>query len=117
MHSSAPDNKIRLPLFLRGGGSLAEIVIVLGIIFIALISLMASLAFAHQNNKTARESTELALIMQTCSSLIPSVKPATLKSNLAGAPISLSLPNRLHASLSSITSRPSTTAAAIHPAA
>ena len=83
MHSRAPDNKIRLPLFLRGGFSLVEIVIVVGIICFALISLMASPASAHQNNKTARESTDLSLIMQTCSSLIRSVKPATLESNLA----------------------------------
>jgi len=66
---------------------LVEIVIVLGIISFALIPLMASLAFAHQTNRTARESTDLALIMQTCSSLIRSVKPATLKSNPAGTPI------------------------------
>jgi uncharacterized protein (TIGR02598 family) len=87
MHFNAPDNKIRLPLFLRGGFSLVEIVIVLGIISFALIPLMASLAFAYQTDRAAKKSTDLALIIQTCSSLIRSVKPATLKSNLANTPI------------------------------
>jgi|GEM_PF-3572775 len=70
MHSSAPDNKIRLPLFLRGGFSLVEIVIVIvsTAILAVILVLFASMFSSTQegvrrlNNSTKqRQETRVVL--------------------------------------------------------
>jgi uncharacterized protein (TIGR02598 family) len=63
--------------------SLVEVVIVIGIVAFAIIPLIGTLGLAHETSRSAQESMDLALVLQSSRGMLENMEPATRRAGLS----------------------------------